>query len=174
MQAGENTTRTLEIILWIFGEQRKTESGDCMPIKNYTSTQNPLKTASEIESLLILNGAKSIQKDISGGKITAIKFLVDTAIGEVPISLPVRVSAAYEILKQQKKKNPRIKADPEQAERTAWKCLKDWVDAQMALIQLGLANMDEVFMPYITDRNGNTLYEIAKERRFLLEGGNRG
>lgn len=52
--------------------------------------------------------------------------------------------------------------------------MKDWVDAQMALIQLGLANMDEVFMPYITDRNGNTLYEIAKERRFLLEGGNRG
>lgn len=112
-------------------------------------------------------------KDISDGKITAIKFLVDTAIGEVPISLPVRVSAAYEILKQQKKKNPRIKADLEQAERTAWKCLKDWVDAQMALIQLGLANMDEVFMPYIMDRNGNTLYEIAKERRFLLDCGNK-
>lgn len=144
-----------------------------MPIKNYTSTQNPIKTAAEIEGLLILNGAKSIQKDISDGKITAIKFLVDTAIGEVPISLPVRVSAAYEILKQQKKKNPRIKADLEQAERTAWKCLKDWVDAQMALIQLGLANMDEVFMPYIIDRNGNTLYEIAKERRFLLGCGNK-
>lgn len=65
------------------------------------------------------------------------------------------------------------KADLEQAERTAWKCLKDWVDAQMALIQLGLANMDEVFMPYIMDRNGNTLYEIAKERRFLLDCGNK-
>lgn len=45
-----------------------------MPIKNYTSTQNPIKTAAEIEGLLILNGAKSIQKDISDGKITAIKF----------------------------------------------------------------------------------------------------
>lgn len=80
-----------------------------MPIKNYTSTQNPIKTAAEIEGLLILNGAKSIQKDISDGKITAIKFLVDTAIGEVPISLPVRVSAAYEILKQQKRKIQELK-----------------------------------------------------------------
>lgn len=71
-------------------------------LKNYTSMANPLKTVAEIEATLITNGAKSIQKDCAGGKIIALKFLVDTAIGEIPIALPVNVEAVQKILSAQK------------------------------------------------------------------------
>lgn len=113
---------------------------------------NPLKTAAEIEATLIINGAKSIQKDCDGGKIIALKFLVDTAIGEIPIALPVNVEAVQKILSAQKKRNSNVKATSEQAERTAWKCLKDWVEAQMALIEIGMVSIDQVFLPYVINK----------------------
>lgn len=141
-------------------------------LKNYTSMANPLKTAAEIEATLIINGAKSIQKDCAGGKIIALKFLVDTAIGEIPIALPVNVEAVQKILSAQKKRNSNVKATAEQAERTAWKCLKDWVDAQMALIQIGMASMDQIFLPYVINKGGKTLYDTVREHGYLLERGN--
>lgn len=140
-------------------------------LKNYTSMANPLKTAAEIEAILIINGAKSIQKDCFGGKVIALRFLVDTAIGEIPIALPVNVEAVQKILSAQKKRDSNVKATAEQAERTAWKCLKDWVEAQMALIQIGMVSMDQIFLPYVINRGGKTLYDTVREHGYLLDKG---
>ena len=103
-----------------------------------------------------------------------MKFLVYTAIGEIPIALPVNVEAVQKILSAQKKRNSNVKATSEQAERTAWKCLKDWVDAQMALIQIGMVSIDQIFLPYVINKGGKTLYDTVREHGYLLERGNNG
>ena len=129
-----------------------------MALLNYTTTVDAIKTAGEIEVILIKGGAKAIQKEIDNGKVISIKFIVDSPIGTIPIELPVQIAAVAEILRQQKKNNPRIKTSLDQAERTAWRCLKDWVEAQMALIEIGMVSIDQVFLPYVINKVSYPLY----------------
>lgn len=60
-----------------------------------------------------------------------------------------------------------IKCDPEQAERVAWRNVRDWVLAQMALVESCDAAVDEVFLPYMTDNSGKTLYQMYSAGRLL-------
>jgi hypothetical protein len=45
------------------------------------------------------------------------------------------------------------------------------VQAQIALLEIGMAKMEEVFLPYMLDREGRTLFERMEQRGFLLESG---
>ena len=123
-------------------------------LKNYTTKIDPMRTAAEIDYILASNGATAIQKDITNGQITALRFTVQT------------------ILKKMREQKMRANIDysKEQAARVAWRCLKSWVEAQMALIQIGMATMDQVFLPYVLNGDGKTLYEVARDSKFLLKG----
>ena len=60
-----------------------------------------------------------------------------------------------------------IKKIPAQAERTAWKILSDWVEAQMAMIELAQVEFTEVFMPYLYNhQKQETYFEMIKARGF--------
>ena len=76
-----------------------------------------------------------------------------------------------QILKKMREQKVRANIDysQEQAARVAWRCLKSWVEAQMALIQIGMATMDQVFLPYVLNDEGKTLYEVARDSKFLLK-----
>lgn len=73
-------------------------------LKNYTTKIDPMRTAAEIDYILASNGATAIQKDITNGQITALRF------------------------------------------------------------------MDQVFLPYVLNGDGKTLYEVARDSKFLLKG----
>lgn len=143
-----------------------------MAILNYTTTIEAFKTVSEIERTLMKHKAKSIMKECEGESIVALSFLIDTGIRQVPVKLPVRVDECLKVLKKEKRENPRkqIKDTREQAERVAWRILKDWVEAQMALLDIEMVRLEEIFLPYIVDANGQTLFEKIEEQQFLLEG----
>ena len=64
----------------------------------------------------------------------------------------------------------KVKPDREQAERTAWRNIRDWILAQMAFVEAGNVEVDEVFLPYLTDGKGKTLYQVYKDGQLLLEG----
>lgn len=142
-----------------------------MAILNYTTTIDAFKTASEIEYILMKHKAKSIMKTYEGESIVGLSFLIDTGIKQIPIRLPVRVEECLKVLQKEKKLSPRsnIKATREQAERVAWRILKDWVEAQMALLDIEMVKFEEIFMPYIETNNGHTIYERLEEKQFLLE-----
>lgn len=142
-----------------------------MPILNYTTQIEAFKTASEIEYILMKHNAKSIIKNFEGQSITGLSFLIDTGTQQVPVRLPVRIEECFEVLKREKKNSPKsnIKATMEQAERVAWRILKDWVEAQMALLDIEMVKFEEIFLPYIEMKNGKTVYEELENKRFLLE-----
>ena len=75
-------------------------------------------------------------------------------------------------MKREKRNSPRsnIKATQEQAERVAWRILKDWIEAQMALLDIEMVRFEEIFLPYIETQNGQTIYERLEQKQFLLEG----
>lgn len=141
-----------------------------MAILNYTTTIDTFKTVAEIEKILVQHKAKSIMKNYEGESIISMSFLVDTGSNQVPVKLPAKVNECLQVLRAEKKSGKKnIKDTKEQAERVSWRILKDWVEAQMALIDINMARMEEVFMPYIFDQQGKTLFEKLEEKHFLLE-----
>lgn len=142
-----------------------------MAILNYTTTVDSFKTVSEIEYILMKHHARSIMKNYDGKSITGLSFLIDTGVQQIPVRLPVKVDECLKVLKKEKKENPRkqIKDTRDQAERVAWRILKDWVEAQMALLDIEMVRFEEIFLPYIETSNGRTIYEQLEEKQFLLD-----
>ena len=137
-----------------------------MPILNYTTTVNVYKTLGEIQMQLVKHGAKKIMQDYDDqGRITALSFMVDTPAGPRGIRLPANVDAVHAVLHRQK-----VKCDREQAERVAWRILKDWVEAQMAILESEMVQIDEIFLPYMVNQSGQTLFEAYRSNQLMLEG----
>lgn len=140
-----------------------------MAILNYTTTVDAFKTVSEIEYILMKHKAKSIMKNYEGETITGLSFLIDTGRQQVPVRLPVKIDECLEVLKQEKRKKSNVKATREQAERVALRILKDWIEAQMALLDIEMVRFEEIFLPYIEIDNGQTVFQRLEEQQFLLE-----
>lgn len=148
-----------------------------MPLKNYTSKIPASRSISYIESKLAQNGARQILKTYDDdGKVTGMCFTIPINGHDMPFKLPARVDRCETVLMQATTSRTRpetLKKIPKQAERTAWKILSDWVEAQMAMIELAQIEVMEVFMPYLYDgKSGQTYYEIMKDQQFkALPGG---
>lgn len=67
--------------------------------------------------------------------------------------------------------NQKIKADREQAEMTAWRNVRDWVLAQMALIESCDVPMQQIFLPYMADDRGRTVYELYAAGQLAIGDG---
>jgi hypothetical protein len=59
-------------------------------------------------------------------------------------------------MKEQRISNSR---DDDYCYRVAWRILRDWVDIQIALVEVDIVQMQEVFLPYVVQKNGQTLFE---------------
>lgn len=55
-----------------------------------------------------------------------------------------------------------------QASKVAWRIIKNWIEAQLAIIEAGQAEFSQVFLPYTQNQGGKTLYEIIKEEKFKI------
>ena len=139
-----------------------------MPILNYTTKVSVHDSVGEIQKQLAKHGARRIMQEYDeNGMVTTLSFQIETPAGFRAIRLPSNVDAVMKVLNRQK-----VKADRAQAERVAWRIIKDWVEAQMAILETEMVQMDEIFLPYMLDNTGeHTLYEALREKQFLLEGG---
>jgi hypothetical protein len=141
-----------------------------MGLLNYTTSVPAEKTVSEIQSALAKAGARSVLHEYDGfGHVAAISFRIQTQFGEIAFRLPANIEAVQRILKKQAltgKIRRRYADDIEQATRTAWRILKDWLTAQLALIETGMATVEQVFLPYAQNASGQTVYEALLDRKF--------
>lgn len=136
-----------------------------MPLLNYTTKVNVFNTLGEIQAQLVKHGAKKIMQDYDeAGRITALAFMIDTPLGPRGVRLPANAEAVHAVLLRQK-----VKCDRDQAERVAWRIIKDWVEAQMAIFESEMVQMDEIFLPYMIDRTGETLFQRYRNDQLLLE-----
>lgn len=127
-----------------------------MAIKNYTTSVDVYKSLGEIQGALVSHGARQIMVNYDGaGQPVGLLFGIETPDGPRGFCLPANVEGVRAVFDRQKGKAP-----PGQAERTAWRNVRDWVLAQMAIIEAGQVQLDEVFLPYLTDNRGQTLYQL--------------
>ena len=118
-----------------------------MAIKNYTSGVDVFTSLGEIQGALAGHGARQIMVEYDEkGRPTGVTFSIDTPTGRRGFMLPANIDGVLFVFKQQK-----LKDDRDQAERTGWRNLRDWVLAQMAIIEAGDGERGRGF-PAVSDR----------------------
>jgi len=143
-------------------------------IKNFSTTISVEKTIAEIEKMLSKYGATKIMKEYDEfGNPSRLIFAIVTEHGEMPVKLPVNVDKILEVFKVQvsTKKLPNKfwggEWATEQANRVGWRIIKDWLDAQLTLLNIQMVKVHEIFLPYAYDsRSGQTLFQKMEESGF--------
>lgn len=142
-------------------------------LKNYTTSINENKTIAEIERSLAMAGAKKILKEYDkGGYVTALSFIITYENKDIPIRLPInllKIQSIFNELVKEKELPKKYSNNTEQARRTGWRIIKDWLEAQLTIIKIRQAELTEVFLPYIIVRGEKTVYGIIKEKGFMIE-----
>lgn len=86
---------------------------------------------------------------------------------EVNIRLPANADAVRAVMMKKviRLRPSTVNRIQEQADRTAWKLMQDWVEVQLSLIKLNQAEFLQVFLPYIWDGN-RTFFTALKDNGF--------
>lgn len=137
-----------------------------MAILNYTTQINPNKTVGEIQQILAKGNAKQISVDYENGEPSALMFMIIFHEQPIHFRLPCNVSGVLKAL--QKSKAPYRLKTTEQARRVAWRIIKDWIEAQLAIVEAQQAELAEVFLPYAVDKSGQTFFARFTENHQKL------
>jgi hypothetical protein len=142
---------------------------------NYTTSIAAMKTVGECILRLAEHGASAIGTTYEKGRPAGLQFAIETPHGMRNYALPVNVTGTQKSLERayRERRVPRAAMSREQAERVSWRVLKDWLEAQLALIEAGVAEMPQVMLPYLlVGLDGETVYSryLENEQRAITAG----
>jgi hypothetical protein len=147
-----------------------------MALLNYTTTIEPEQTIGEIQKMLSRYNVAAMMTEYDGPQVSAVSFKLDISGKPLAFKLPCNWRAVAEILKSTPaaRRNVRLKKGDtmdDQAVRVAWRVIKDWMEAQLALVEIRMVTIPQVFLPWAIMRDGRTLAEhVETNPAFLLEG----
>jgi len=147
------------------------------PLLDYTTSVPVSRTVAQVQAKLVEHGARAIIMEYDDrGRITALAFNVKTPSGDLPIRLPIDAAATLRVLQRQagNREIPGRFATEEHAYRVAWRIIKDWVEAQVSLLETEMVRMEQIFLPYIITPGGQTVYQVMVEKHFQLGPGEGG
>ena len=141
-----------------------------MPIKNYTTRVPVSRTVAALSDHLARHGVSMIQTLYGGqGQPAGLRFALDTDSGTLTFAMPVKVDGVYAALVRDnvwpRGMSRTEEARREQAQRVAWRILHDWALAQLAIVEAEMAELQEVFLPYMLSGD-QTLYRYLSENGF--------
>lgn len=139
-----------------------------MPILNYTTKIDSYTTITEIQQILAKGGANKmiVDNDVSGNPV-ALTFCINWNGMLTAFQLPCNFEGVLRAMRKSSKV-PRSLCTEEQALRVGWRIVKDWVEAQLAIVEAQLSSLPEVFLPYAVTKSGTTLYKHLDQDRSLL------
>ena len=140
-----------------------------MPIKNYETRVPADRSIQEIQDSLVKHGASGVLFEYEkGGRISALKFKLSVRDRDMAFQLPVNWRQFQAVLKEQRVSRHR---DEDYVYRVAWRNIRDWVLAQMALYETEMVELPQVFLPYAVTKDGTgTLYDQLKTGNLLGSG----
>jgi len=141
-----------------------------MPLLNYTTKISADKTVMDVQRILAKTGARAILANYDDtGTIVALSFQMMVNGELVAYKLPCNPAPVMLILERDPKV-PRPLKTREQALRVAWRIVKDWTEAQLAIIETQMVKPEQVFLPYAVTGTGETIFERYESGK-LLGGG---
>lgn len=132
---------------------------------------SPERSVSSIEKILVDIGAIYIVKVYENSRLSGITFQIDYEAKPMLFKLPANVQAIEDIMKSEIKKPRGTTASRivDQAQRTAWKLLLDWVSVQASMVLIGRRSVIEVFLPYAYNKlQDRTFYECLQQSKFAM------
>ena len=124
------------------------------------------KTVGAIQSLRGKRKAKEVLRRYTDGLRSALIVSIEIGGETVRDSLPCRWQAIHKIL-QREARESRHKTESH-AVNVGWRVIKDWIEAQLALIDTGMLDIGEVVLPYHLIDTESTVYDRAKIAWFLM------
>lgn len=147
---------------------------------NYTTQIPASRTALECQQIIAGAGASAVAVTYENREPAGLSFQLATPSGPGHFTLPVNVEAMHRALLAAERdgrfaasrKRQGMFSSREHAKRVAWRVIKDWLEAQLALIGAQMATLDEVMLPYLhVSGDGRTLREAYRESQLALPGG---
>lgn len=130
-----------------------------MAILNYTTKIDAWKTVNEIQQILAKHKVSHFAIKNEGSFPVALSFTIDYLGKPLNFLLPCNHEGVLRCLKADRK-IPGSSKNSEQALRTSWRIVKDWVEAQLAIVEAEIMPIQEVFLSrLITNSAGETLSE---------------
>lgn len=135
-----------------------------MAILNYSTKIDAWQTVNEIQQILVKHGAThfSIRNECS--RPIAVSFTIDFKGQPLNFLLPCKHDGVWRLMQRLSAtelstlKSKKLKADEQQGFNVGWRIVKDWIEAQLALVEVEMVKVEEVFMPYlIINAAGETL-----------------
>lgn len=145
-----------------------------MATLNYSTTIAASKTLGEIQQLLADHGAARIGLDYDAGRAVGVTFTLATPHGPRSFRLPADVPAMHRLLITEdaagklKAGTKATRSSLEQAERVAWRIIKDWLAAQLALVASQMVTVDQAMLAYLLVDDDHTLYEVYRARELAV------
>lgn len=140
-----------------------------MALKNYTTKIPVGQSIKEIEQALVKNGAVGMlyEYEQGTGRIESLKFVLMLNGQKIGFALPVKWRKFQQVLQNQ---NVARSSDDDYCYRVAWRCVRDWVLAQLALYETELVELPQIFLPFAYGKGDRTVYEQVVEGKLLLGG----
>lgn len=143
-----------------------------MALLNYTTKIEAEQTIGEIQRMLSIHGVTAMMTEYDGRNVSAVSFKMDIGGKSMGFKMPCNWRAVAEVLKSEPIP-PKYKED-EQAIRVAWRIIHTWVKSQLALVEVNMVTIPQVFLPYAIMKDGRTLSEhVETDPGFLLGEGNK-
>lgn len=129
------------------------------------------KSANEISAELVRAGALTISMDYGAdGCITGIRWSMAIKTKLVEFAIPARTDAIEKYLTSKAPTQMQRNKAKGKARRIAWRQLYRWVQIQNALVQTGMAEPHQVYMPYAINVQGSTMFEVWQSQLALPAG----
>jgi hypothetical protein len=129
-------------------------------IANRNTTVSAQKTVGEIQLMLASAGVSGTLIEYGPDAIPArIAFQIACNEQKLSFKLPCNWQGVLNALKRERGGISKSLLTPEHAQRVAWRIIKDWLRAQLSLIEAGTSTIQEVMLPWAITTDGTTVSE---------------
>lgn len=149
-----------------------------MSLLNYTTEVPPERSIAEIQKMLSMHGVQGILTEYDGPQVSAVSFRILVSGTMIDFRLPCNWRAVQTVFQTKNENRKRIHGrierliddSQEHATGVAWRIIKDWVEAQLAIVELNQITLPQVFLSHAVTVNGETLGERMLANPHLLLG----
>ncbi len=141
-----------------------------MALLNYTTKIEAEQTIGEIQKMLSVHGVTAMMTEYDGREVSAVSFRMNVSGKPLGYKLPCNWRSVLEVFNEQRTPMKHGGTKEQQAIRTAWRVIKDWIEAQLALVEINMATVPQIFLPYAIMKDGRTLAEHVTENPSMLLG----
>lgn len=124
-------------------------------IANKTTSVSAERTVSEIQKMLALAKASAVMLEFEEGQPSGIAFNITCNGTEISFRLPCNWKGVLEAMKREK--TPQRLLTKDQAKRVSWRITRDWLRAQLSLVESGKSTIQEVMLPWAITNDGSTV-----------------